>query len=74
MKVGTDSLVLGSWAPVTGGGRHLDIGCGSGVVGIETLNRLKSPKELILLEPQVEFLEYIQNNLEFIKRNIEGIS
>ena len=49
----------------------LDIGCGSGVVGIETLNRLKSPKELILLEPQVEFLEYIQNNLEFIERNIE---
>ncbi len=34
MKVGTDSLVLGSWAPVTGGGRHLDIGCGSGLLSL----------------------------------------
>lgn len=49
----------------------LDIGCGCGVVGIETLNRLQSPKELTLLEPQVEFLEYTRKNLELIERNIE---
>jgi tRNA1Val (adenine37-N6)-methyltransferase len=32
MKVGTDGVLLGAWAPVAGVRRILDIGCGSGLI------------------------------------------
>ena len=35
MKVGTDGILLGAWAPVAGVKRCLDIGAGSGVAGTD---------------------------------------
>ena len=49
----------------------LDIGCGCGVVGIETVNRLKNPEKLSLIEPQSEFLGFIESNLELIEKDID---
>ncbi|MBC75357.1 MAG: hypothetical protein CME64_05010 [Halobacteriovoraceae bacterium] len=68
-----DSLWLAKVAAnrKTDAGSILDIGCGSGVVGIETVNRLKSPESLSLIEPQAEFLEFIENNLELIEKDIK---
>ncbi|ROH76803.1 tRNA1(Val) (adenine(37)-N6)-methyltransferase [Lonsdalea populi] len=44
MKVGTDGILLGAWAPLPKEGRLLDIGCGSGVIALmlaqRTLGRL----------------------------------
>lgn len=44
----------------------LDIGCGCGVLGIETANKLDSIMHLTLLEPQSEFDESLQHNLKHI--------
>ena len=35
MKVGTDGILLGAWAPVAGVKRILDIGTGSGLSGAD---------------------------------------
>ncbi|MFE8045735.1 tRNA(1)(Val) (adenine(37)-N(6))-methyltransferase TrmN [Brenneria goodwinii] len=39
MKVGTDGILLGAWAPVSGAGRILDIGCGSGLIALMLAQR-----------------------------------
>lgn len=39
MKVGTDAILLGAWADVTGGRRILDIGTGSGIVALMLAQR-----------------------------------
>ncbi|QTF07464.1 tRNA1(Val) (adenine(37)-N6)-methyltransferase [Brenneria izadpanahii] len=39
MKVGTDGILLGSWAPVSGARRILDIGCGSGLIALMLAQR-----------------------------------
>ncbi|AUG99895.1 tRNA1(Val) (adenine(37)-N6)-methyltransferase [Prodigiosinella confusarubida] len=39
MKVGTDGIVLGAWAPLRSVGRILDIGCGSGVIALMLAQR-----------------------------------
>lgn len=42
MKVGTDGVLLGSWAKVDTSQRILDIGCGSGVVALMAAQRSES--------------------------------
>lgn len=39
MKVGTDGILLGAWAPVSGVRRVLDIGCGSGLIALMLAQR-----------------------------------
>jgi len=39
MKVGTDGVLLGAWAPVAGVRRILDIGCGSGLIALMLAQR-----------------------------------
>ncbi|MEC5318935.1 tRNA1(Val) (adenine(37)-N6)-methyltransferase [Brenneria populi subsp. brevivirga] len=39
MKVGTDGVLLGAWAPVSGARRILDIGCGSGLIALMLAQR-----------------------------------
>jgi tRNA1Val (adenine37-N6)-methyltransferase len=60
-----DSLTLVSWlesrAPLSA--HLLDLGAGSGVIGIELCNRLKCPN-LTLLEAQDDFLPFLKANVE----------
>ena len=39
MKVGTDGILLGAWAPVAGVKRILDIGTGSGLLALMLAQR-----------------------------------
>lgn len=46
MKVGTDAVLLGSWAGVEGARRILDIGCGSGIIALMVAQRAPEAKIL----------------------------
>jgi tRNA1Val (adenine37-N6)-methyltransferase len=54
MKVGTDAILLGAWAPVAGVKRILDIGSGSGLIALMLAQRTPSPVNIdaVELEPQ----------------------
>ena len=39
MKIGTDSVLLGAWADVTGTRSALDVGCGTGVLSLMLAQR-----------------------------------
>lgn len=41
MKTGTDSVLLGAWAPVPKTGFVVDIGCGSGIISLMIAQRTK---------------------------------
>ena len=43
MKVGTDGVALGAWAPVTGVRRILDIGTGTGLIALMLVLYLVAP-------------------------------
>lgn len=71
-----DSLWLAHTAARAGGRGEapktlLDAGCGCGVVGIETANRLPSVRRLVLLEPQKDFSEHILFNRRFLREGVE---
>ncbi|AHM75416.2 tRNA1(Val) (adenine(37)-N6)-methyltransferase [Yersinia hibernica] len=54
MKVGTDGVLLGAWAPVEKARKVLDIGCGSGLIALMLAQR--TPSEVMIdgveLEPE----------------------
>ena len=39
MKVGTDGVLLGAWADLSGSSLILDIGCGSGLIALMAAQR-----------------------------------
>ncbi len=39
MKVGTDGVLLGAWADLSGARRMLDVGCGSGLIALMAAQR-----------------------------------
>lgn len=49
MKVGTDGVTLGAWAPC--GGRVLDVGCGCGLIGLMAAQRGASEVVMIDIDP-----------------------
>ena len=50
MKVGTDSLLLGAMAKVSPGQRILDIGCGSGLLGLMLAQRVEGDGQIVGVE------------------------
>ena len=51
MKVGTDAILLGLWAPVPKTGRVLDVGTGSGIISLLIASRCRAQIEAIELDP-----------------------
>lgn len=60
-----DSLKLVNWIVMQSPNRGplLDLGCGSGVIGIEIANRL-AIMDLTFLEVQSDFIEYLEKNIQ----------
>ena len=50
MKVGTDGVALGSWAPVTGVTRILDIGTGTGLIALMLAQRSAADCQIVAVE------------------------
>ncbi|MDC9594579.1 tRNA(1)(Val) (adenine(37)-N(6))-methyltransferase TrmN [Xenorhabdus sp. IM139775] len=53
MKVGTDGVLLGAWAPVYNRKRCLDIGCGSGLIALMIAQRTKADTTIDAVELDV---------------------
>lgn len=52
MKVGTDGMLLGAWAPVAGAGRILDIGTGTGLLALMLAQRApKAQLDALEIDP-----------------------
>jgi tRNA1Val (adenine37-N6)-methyltransferase len=64
MKVGTDAILLGSWAPVAGVRRILDIGSGSGLIALMLAQRTPSPVEIDAVELEPEAAGQAQENVQ----------
>ncbi|WP_313099643.1 methyltransferase, partial [Atlantibacter hermannii] len=53
MKVGTDGILLGAWAPVAGVKRILDIGTGSGLIALMLAQRTSDALiDAVEMDPQ----------------------
>ena len=50
MKVGTDGVALGAWAPVAGVQRILDIGTGTGLIALMLAQRSAAECQIVALE------------------------
>ncbi|MGK3143365.1 tRNA(1)(Val) (adenine(37)-N(6))-methyltransferase TrmN [Pantoea sp. C2G6] len=64
MKVGTDAILLGAWAPVAGVRRILDIGSGSGLIALMLAQRTPSPVMIDAVELESEAVQQAQENVE----------
>jgi len=51
MKVGTDGVLLGAWAPVAGCKRILDVGTGTGLIALMLAQRTESLIDAIEIDP-----------------------
>src|SRR5690606_4008152 len=54
MKVGTDGILLGAWAPVAGVKRILDIGTGSGLLALMLAQRTEAHVTIDAVELDVQ--------------------
>lgn len=73
MKVGTDAVLLGSWATLPAEGVILDVGCGCGVIGLMAAQR--APQSQILgldiHRPSVEQARYNSERSPFCNASFE---
>ena len=63
MKVGTDGVLLGAWAPIENAHRLLDIGTGTGLVALMLAQRSLSDSNIVALEVDKAAYEQAQENV-----------
>lgn len=64
MKVGTDGILLGSWAPVAGVKRILDIGTGSGLIALMLAQRTAPEVQVDAVELDAEAAKQAAENIQ----------
>lgn len=64
MKVGTDSIMLGSWASVNKNDRILDIGTGTGILSIMLAQKVNGNCVIDAIEIDDEAIKDAQHNIE----------
>ncbi|PQQ31185.1 tRNA (adenosine(37)-N6)-methyltransferase TrmM [Photorhabdus luminescens] len=64
MKVGTDGVLLGAWAPVSDKKTILDIGCGSGLIALMLAQRADENTKIDAVELDTEAALQAQDNVE----------
>ena len=83
LKVTTDAVFFGAWTPLVGNGPLLDIGAGTGLLGLMAAQRFPSAEPIHLLEPQPEAAAMARRNaegslwksrIEIIQQRIEDFS
>lgn len=68
MKVGTDGILLGAWAPVAGVKRILDIGTGSGLLALMLAQRTEAHVTIDAVELDAQAAEQASE----IRLNLRG--
>ena len=68
MKVGTDGILLGAWAPVAGVKRCLDIGTGSGLLALMLAQRTDDSVMIDAVELESEAAAQAQENINQSER------
>ena len=63
MKVGTDSIVLGSWVPVMGAKRILDIGTGTGILALMLAQRTSQSVQIDAVELDPDAVKQAEENV-----------
>lgn len=63
MKVGTDGLLLGAWAPLPATGRILDIGSGSGLISLMLAQRSNGALPITAIELDTDATEQARENV-----------
>ncbi|WP_336778017.1 tRNA(1)(Val) (adenine(37)-N(6))-methyltransferase TrmN [Pantoea sp. USHLN256] len=64
MKVGTDGVLIGAWAPVADARRILDIGCGSGLIALMLAQRTSSQVQIDAVELEASAAQQAQENMQ----------
>lgn len=64
MKVGTDGVLLGAWAPVVGATRVLDIGSGSGLIALMLAQRTDDAVMIDAVELDIPAAEQAAENFQ----------
>ncbi|BDH44868.1 tRNA1(Val) (adenine(37)-N6)-methyltransferase [Salmonella enterica subsp. enterica serovar Choleraesuis] len=64
MKVGTDGILLGAWAPIAGVQRILDIGSGSGLIGLMLAQRTEGHAQIDCVELDSEAADQARENVQ----------
>jgi len=64
MKVGTDSIILGAYAPISTGQRVLDIGCGSAILALMLAQRVKGEASITGVEIDQQAANQARQNVQ----------
>ncbi len=64
MKVGTDGVLLGAWADITGANSFLDIGTGTGLIAIMLAQRTSNDSKITAVEIEASSYQQAVNNFE----------
>ena len=69
MKVGTDGVLLGAWADITGARRILDVGAGCGLISAMLHQRILSRSEIVAVDIDSGAIEDCRFNFESLKND-----